>query len=129
VDAELEKLGVTKAVIPRKGKPGTARRELEHSRGFRRLVKWRTGSEGRVAQLKHRYGWDRTLMDGLDGASTWCGLGVLAHNTAKISALISARTAAANAHTIPPPAKAKARGPAVQATGPPRSTEALHVPA
>ena len=65
--------------------------------GAAHLVKWRTGSEGRVAQLKHRYGWDRTLLDGLDGARTWCGFGVLAHNSVKISALIAAKTSPATA--------------------------------
>ena len=39
--------------------------EVEHGRGFRRLVKWRTGSEGRISYLKRRYGWDRTLFDTL----------------------------------------------------------------
>ena len=75
-------------MIPRKGKPAAAPRE--HGRGFRRLVKWRIGSEGRVSYLKRRYGWDRTLCDTLPGAQTWCGLGVLAHNTAKIAGLIQA---------------------------------------
>jgi transposase, IS5 family len=60
VDDALTELGVTTVVIPRKGKPAQARRDLEHGRGFRRLVKWRTGSEGRISYLKHRYGWDRT---------------------------------------------------------------------
>ena len=40
--------------IPRKGQPGAARLATEHARGFRRLVKWRTGSEGRISHLKHR---------------------------------------------------------------------------
>jgi transposase, IS5 family len=40
--------------IPRKGQPGAARQATEHARGFRRLVKWRTGSEGRISHLKHR---------------------------------------------------------------------------
>ena len=48
-DAELTELGVTNVVIPRKGKPSKARREVEHRRGLRRLVKWRAGSEGRIA--------------------------------------------------------------------------------
>jgi len=131
VDKELTGLGVTKVVIPRKGKPGAARRELEHSRSFRKLVKWRTGSEGRISQLKHRYGWGRTLMDGRAGAETWCGLGVLAHNTVKISQLIAARSAAAAAASRPEvpaivtPATATtspaaaASPPAARATGPP----------
>lgn len=88
VDETLEAAGVTNVVIPRKGKPSATRRATEHSRCFRRLVKWRTGSEGRISYMKRRYGWDRTLLDGLAGAQTWCGLGVLAHNAVKIAALI-----------------------------------------
>jgi len=56
VEAELRDIGVKTVAIPRKGQPGAARRATEHSRGFRRLVKWRTGSEGRISHLKHRYG-------------------------------------------------------------------------
>lgn len=105
VDDALVELGVTTVVIPRKGKPGQARREVEHSRGFRKLIKWRTGSEGRISYLKHRYGWDRTLFDGLAGTQTWCGLGVLTHNTIKIAALVQAapapRTVPTKASTRP----------------------------
>ena len=90
VDQHLHALGVERVAIPRKGQPGAARQATEHARGFRRLVKWRTGSEGRISYLKHRFGWDRTLMDGIDGARIWCGQGVLAHNLVKISSLIEA---------------------------------------
>jgi len=87
VDVELHALGVRTVAIPRKGQPGQARRAVEHRPAFRRLVKWRTGCEGRIAHLKRRSGWDRTLLDGLDGARTWCGHGVFAHNLTKISGL------------------------------------------
>jgi IS5 family transposase len=49
VEAELRDLGVKTVAIPRKGKPGAARRATEHGRGFRRLIKWRTGSEAASA--------------------------------------------------------------------------------
>jgi transposase, IS5 family len=90
IDQQLAALGVQRVAIPRKGQPGRARQATEHTRSFRRLVKWRTGSEGRISHLKHRYGWDRTLMDGIDGARIWCGHGVLAHNLVKIGGLIEA---------------------------------------
>lgn len=91
IDAGLEALGVKKVVIPRKGKPGAARREVQGRRGFRTLVKWRTGSEARISSLKRDHGWRRTLMDGIDGAETWCGWGVLANNATKISGLVVAK--------------------------------------
>jgi IS5 family transposase len=101
VEDDLTEHGVSTVVIPRKGKPSQARRAVEHGRGFRRLVKWRTGSEGRISYLKHRYGWDRTLLDGIDGAGTWCGLGVLAHNTVKIAALQAAAAATTSTRPFP----------------------------
>ena len=87
VDRQLTDLGVTNVVIPRKGKPSRARRAEEHRKAFRRTVKWRTGSEGRISYLKRGYGWDRTRIDGTEGAQIWTGHGVLAHNLVKISGL------------------------------------------
>ena len=87
VDRQLTDLGVKNVVIPRKGKPSQARRAEEHRQPFRRTVKWRTGSEGRISYLKRGYGWDRTRIDGTEGARIWTGHGVLAHNLVKISAL------------------------------------------
>jgi transposase, IS5 family len=91
VDDKLHALGVERVAIPRKGTPSAARQAHEHTRSFRRLVKWRTGSEGRISHLKHRYGWDRTRMDGIDGARIWCGQGVFAHNLVKVSGLLQAK--------------------------------------
>jgi IS5 family transposase len=90
LDQELADLGVARVAIPRRGRAGPARQAVERRRGFRRLVKWRTGCEGRISCLKHRYGWDRTRIDGLQGARIWCGHGVLAHNLVKISGLLQA---------------------------------------
>src|SRR5262245_6448795 len=87
VDDTLHGLGVRNVVIPRKGKPSQARRTEEHRQAFRRTIRWRTGSEGRISNLKRGYGWDRTRIDGTEGARIWTGHGVLAHNLVKISAL------------------------------------------
>ena len=86
VDDALPELGVRTVVIPRKGKPSTQRRAVEHRPAFRRSVKWRTGSEGRISALKRGYGWDRTRIAGTEGARIWVGHAVLAHNLVKISA-------------------------------------------
>ncbi|HTY34643.1 ISNCY family transposase [Mycobacterium sp.] len=87
VEHDLHQLGVANVAIPRRSKPGAARRELEHRRAFREKIKWRTGSEGRINHLKRSYGWNRTEFTGIDGARTWCGHGVFAHNLVKISGL------------------------------------------
>ena len=89
VERDLRALGVRTVAIPRQGKTPPARKTIEHHRRFRRLVKWRTGSEGRISYLKHTYGWDRTRLDGRHGAAIWCGHGVFAHNLVKIGALAS----------------------------------------
>ena len=87
VDDALHGLGVRTVVIPRKGKPPQSRRAEEHRPAFRRTIKWRTGSEGRISTLKRGYGWDRTRIDGTEGTRIWIGHGVLTHNLVKISAL------------------------------------------
>jgi IS5 family transposase len=87
VDAALHNLGVRTVVIPRKGKPGKARQQAEHRPAFRRTIKWRTGCEGRISTLKRGYGWDRTRLDGTEGARIWTGHGILTHNLVKITAL------------------------------------------
>ncbi len=112
VDAGLEALGVKRVAIPRKGRPGAARQKEQRGRGFTKLVKWRTGSEARISCLKRDFGWRRTLLDGIEGAETWCAWGVLAHNSVKISTLIEAK--AARPATASPDRR---RRPA--ATGPP----------
>jgi IS5 family transposase len=87
VERDLRELGVRTVAIPRQSATSAARKAVEHGRGFRQLVKWRTGCEGRISYLKRGYGWDRTLLDGKNGVAIWCGHGVFAHNLVKISIL------------------------------------------
>ncbi len=89
VERDLHARGVRTVAIPRQVTTSPARKTIEHSRGFHRLVKWRTGSEGRISYLKRCYGWDRTRLDRSAGAAIWCGHGVFAHNLVKIAALAS----------------------------------------
>jgi IS5 family transposase len=89
VEHGLRELGVRTVAIPRQATTSSARKTFEHRRSFHRLVKWRTGCEGRISYLKHGYGWDRTRLDGKNGAAIWCGHGVFAHNLIKIAALAS----------------------------------------
>jgi IS5 family transposase len=88
-ERDLQALAVCTVAIPRRARPSAARHAVEHARGFRALVKWRTGCEGRISYLKRGYGWDRTRLNGRQGASIWCGHGVFTHNLVKISALAS----------------------------------------
>lgn len=126
-EAAVRGLGVKTVVIPKKGKKGKARTDLERSRPFRRLVKWRTGSEGRVSHLKHGYGWARTRYSGLAGAQTWCGLGVLAHNLVKIGTLIDEKQNRPRppTRTRKPTAKARGRPPSSPPGTPPATETAM----
>ena len=45
------------------------------------------GIEGRISTIKRGYRWDRTRIDGTQGAPIWAGHGLLSHNLVKISAL------------------------------------------
>ena len=87
VDTELEALGVDMVAVLRKGKVSARRHAIETSPTFVELVKWRTGSEGRIATLKRQHGWNRTGLAGLERTQVWCGWGVLSHNLTKIAAL------------------------------------------
>jgi len=55
-------------------------------RAFRKLVRCRTGSEGRINRAKRDFGLNRTRYT-IHGARTWCGHGVFNHNPMKIAAL------------------------------------------
>jgi transposase, IS5 family len=89
IDGKLIELGVVTIAIPRKAKPSAARRPApaQATPSFRRLIKWRIGAEGRPSALKRSYQMDRTRIDGIDGARTWTGHGVLAHNLVHLAAM------------------------------------------
>lgn len=46
----------------------------------RRLLRYRTGNEGRIGHLKRSYGLDRSRLRGTEGAKIWTAWGVLAYN-------------------------------------------------
>jgi IS5 family transposase len=117
VEKELGELGVSMVAIPRRGRPGLKRQKLESEESFRDLVKWRTGSEGRISYFKRSWGFERTLFDGMTGVKTWCGWGVLAHNAAKIARMTEDKnndkliptTLARYSRTDPPPTSCRRR--------------------
>jgi transposase, IS5 family len=88
VEDDLRDAGVRYVVLPTKGRPTAARRKVENRRAFKKMVRWRTGCEGRISCAKRDFGLSRTRIDGLAGARTWCGHGIFAHNLVKISGLI-----------------------------------------
>lgn len=88
VEDDLRAAGVQHIVLPRKGKPNAQRREVEQRRPFKKMVRWRTGCEGRISCAKRDFGLARTRIDGLHGARTWCGHGIFNHNLVKIAGLM-----------------------------------------
>jgi IS5 family transposase len=87
VEDALRHVGVRYVALPTKGRPNAARRQLESRRAFKKMVRWRTGCEGRISCAKRDFGLARTRIDGLAGARTWVGHGVFNHNLVKIAGL------------------------------------------
>lgn len=56
VDKDLMALGAALVATIRKGRQSAAGRNLARSPGFRRLIKWWTGSEGTISALKRSWG-------------------------------------------------------------------------
>lgn len=76
----LEKQGVKRIALPFRGKADRERREQERQPWFRRLLRFRAGSEGRNSLLQRGFGLDRSLMPGNEETEIWVGFGILAHN-------------------------------------------------
>lgn len=91
VEDELRAKGVGTVVIPRRGRPDGQRRQVEAGANFKRLVKWRTGAEGRISCYKRSFSGRRTRFKRACGAKTWVAFGVLSHNLAKVGAATVAR--------------------------------------
>jgi IS5 family transposase len=72
--------GVKQVSIPVRGKASNQKRLKQKQPWFRRLQRFRAGSEGRISLLKRVFGLDRSLMRGNQGAEIWAGQGIFAHN-------------------------------------------------
>ncbi|WP_324670160.1 ISNCY family transposase [Geochorda subterranea] len=77
-EAALRAMGIAYVALP--ARSGRARRLFERRRAFRRLLRWRSGQEGRIAHLKHAFELDRSRYRGAERAFTWIGEDLLAHN-------------------------------------------------
>jgi len=67
-------------VPPANREAALPRNSDETQRWFKKLQKWRTGSEGRISVLKRRHGLRRSLYKGQDGIRRRVGLGIIADN-------------------------------------------------
>jgi len=76
----LKGSGVKQVSIPVRGKATKQRRREQKQPWFRRLQRFRAGSEGRISLLKRKFGLDRSLMRGSHGTEIWVGQGIFTHN-------------------------------------------------
>jgi len=76
----LKKGGVKQISIPVRGKASEQKRMEQKQPWFKRLQRFRAGSEGRISLLKRVFGMDRSLMQGDRGTEIWVGQGIFAHN-------------------------------------------------
>ncbi len=89
---ELAKeVGVRRIVLPKTGRISPKRQRHEKQRWFRRGMRFRSGSEGRISVLKRSYGLDCCLNHGEDGFGRWVGWGILTANLATISRTVAIR--------------------------------------
>lgn len=84
----LKKGGVKHVSIPVRGKASRERIMEQKQSWFRRLQRFRAGSEGRVSLLKRVFGLDRSPMRGDQGAEIWVGQGIFAHNLWQVARIM-----------------------------------------
>jgi transposase, IS5 family len=77
--------GVTRVVLPAKGRASAARKEVERERWFRRGFRFRAGIEGRVSVLHRCYELDRCRDHGEEGMGRWVGWGIITANLVTIA--------------------------------------------
>ena len=91
-EAEAQRRGVKRVVLPKPGKKSEQRRQQEKQPWFRKARKWHAGVEGRISVLKRCYHLDRCLNHGKAGFQRWVGWGVIANNLKKIGTIVAARS-------------------------------------
>jgi IS5 family transposase len=73
-------LGVEQVALPKPGRLGEIRRELQKEPWFRRLMRFRAGIEGNLSTLPRSFGLSRCLWKGRRSFQAYIGLGVLTYN-------------------------------------------------
>ncbi len=76
----VEKMGVKKVCVPKKGRRNQEEEKREKSFWFKAAQAFRAGIEGTVSVLKRAFGLRRCLREGFKRFESWVATGVLAHN-------------------------------------------------
>jgi IS5 family transposase len=83
--------GVKNIALPARGPLSAFRKKLQKQRWFRRLLRWRTGIESRIATLKHVFEMDRAVYKGDEGMERHVGWSVIANNLVSLARTLTRR--------------------------------------
>jgi IS5 family transposase len=86
-------LRIRSIAVPRQGPLTADQRQMRQRAAFRRAYRWRADIEGRISELKRRFGLDRCRYHGEAGVERWVSWGLLAHNLRQISRSVATRSA------------------------------------
>ena len=96
-EREAKLLGVEKVALPARGPLSESRKKLQKEPWFRRLLRWRTGIESRIATLKHRFNMARAVYKGEAGFERHVGWSVITNNLVSIARAMVRRKERKNA--------------------------------
>jgi IS5 family transposase len=84
----LKSTKVKQVSIPVRGKASKEQRMEQKQPWFKRLQRFRAGSEGRISLLKRGFSLNRSLMTGSKSTQIWVAQGIFAHNLWQAARLI-----------------------------------------
>lgn len=76
----LKREKVKRISIPKRGKPSKERKKYERQYWFKRLQRFRVGSEAKISLLKRKFDLRRSRFRGTEGTNIHLGWGILTHN-------------------------------------------------
>lgn len=87
----LRQAGVRQVALPQPGAKSVERQAYERQGWFRRAMRFRAGSEGRISVLKRRGYLGRCRDHGQDGFGRWVGWGIITANLSTIARATATR--------------------------------------
>lgn len=79
-EEELKSLGVDKVCIPALGKTSKQRKRYQRQFWFKRLLRFRAGSESTISNLCRMFSFRRSLSQSNEGAKSWIGWSIFSYN-------------------------------------------------
>jgi len=81
----LTEMGVKRVCLPIRG---SSKNPVAKQKWYKRLQRFRAGSEGTISLLKRQFGLDRSLYKETAGNQQWVGLGIMSHNLRRMAQLM-----------------------------------------